>query len=68
MGFELPEADQFSQAAIALLQQGTQLLDPKIRNRLYEARLQALRSQKSLVGFSGNVVLPLLLAVMAVTP
>jgi len=45
-GFELPEAAQFGQAAIALLQQGTQLLDPKIRNRLYEARLQALRSQK----------------------
>lgn len=46
MGSELPEAAQFGQAAIALLQQGTQLLDPKIRNRLYEARLQALRSQK----------------------
>ena len=45
-GFELPEAAQFGQAVIALLQQGTQLLDPKIRNRLYEARLQALRSQK----------------------
>ena len=46
MGSELPEAASFNQAAIALLQQGTQLLDPKIRNRLYEARLQALRSQK----------------------
>ncbi len=46
MGSELLEAAQFGQAAIALLQQGTQLLDPKIRNRLYEARLQALRSQK----------------------
>jgi len=46
MGSELPEAAPFNQAAIALLQQGTQLLGPKIRNRLYKARLQALRSQK----------------------
>lgn len=46
MASELSEAAQFNQAAIALLQQGTQLLNPKIRNRLYEARLQALRSQK----------------------
>lgn len=48
---------------MALLQQGAQQLVPKIRHRLDEARLHALRAQKPLRSFSGSVALHLLLAV-----
>ena len=42
-----PAETQFALAAVALLHQGTLTLSPKISDRLYAARLQALRAQKS---------------------
>ncbi len=42
-----PTETQFALAAAALLHQGTLNLAPKISDRLFAARLQALRAQKS---------------------
>ncbi len=46
-GLTPTEEAQFAQSAMALLQQGAQQLVPKIRHRLDEARLHALRAQKT---------------------